>query len=112
MEVAPDDTDSGQALLPVPAQVPRFVRLPEGGKASVAFTKAEARHIPNSRRGTTDMAHPTRTGDLVVFSSPPYQWDAATPGTLIAPSAFASDHAGRTAETRIPHASSPAAKST
>ena len=26
------------------------------------------------------MAHPTRTGDLVVFSAPPYQFDAATPG--------------------------------
>ena len=30
------------------------------------------------------MAHPTRTGDLVVFAYPPYQFDAATPGTLIA----------------------------
>ena len=30
------------------------------------------------------MAHPTRTGDLVVFSYPPYQFDAATPGTLVA----------------------------
>jgi 2',3'-cyclic-nucleotide 2'-phosphodiesterase (5'-nucleotidase family) len=57
-----------------------------------AFTKAEARHIPNSRRGTTDMAHPTRTGDLVAFSSPPYQFDAATPGTLIARSAFFGQH--------------------
>ena len=38
------------------------------------------------------MAHPTRTGDLVVFSSPPYQFDAATPGTLIARSAFFGQH--------------------
>ena len=38
------------------------------------------------------MAHPTRTGDLVVFSYPPYQFDAATPGTLIAPSAFFGQH--------------------
>jgi 2',3'-cyclic-nucleotide 2'-phosphodiesterase (5'-nucleotidase family) len=57
-----------------------------------AFTKAQARYIPNSRRGTTDMAHPTRTGDLVVFSAPPYQFDAATPGTLIARSAFFGQH--------------------
>ena len=34
------------------------------------------------------MAHPTRTGDLVVFAYPPYQFDAATPGTLVAPSAL------------------------
>ena len=38
------------------------------------------------------MAHPTRTGDLVVFAYPPYQFDAATPGTLIALSAFFGQH--------------------
>jgi 2',3'-cyclic-nucleotide 2'-phosphodiesterase (5'-nucleotidase family)/predicted AlkP superfamily phosphohydrolase/phosphomutase len=58
------------------------------------FTKAEARYIPNGGPGgtTTDMAHPTRTGDLVVFAAPPYQFDAATPGTLIAPSHFFGQH--------------------
>ena len=35
-----------------------------------AFTKAEARYIPNGPGTTTDMAHPTRTGDIVVFSAP------------------------------------------
>jgi 2',3'-cyclic-nucleotide 2'-phosphodiesterase (5'-nucleotidase family) len=38
------------------------------------------------------MAHPTRTGDLVVFAFPPYQFDAATPGTLVARSAFFGQH--------------------
>jgi 2',3'-cyclic-nucleotide 2'-phosphodiesterase (5'-nucleotidase family) len=38
------------------------------------------------------MAHPTRTGDVVAFSFPPYQFDAATPGTLIARSAFFGQH--------------------
>jgi 2',3'-cyclic-nucleotide 2'-phosphodiesterase (5'-nucleotidase family)/predicted AlkP superfamily phosphohydrolase/phosphomutase len=56
------------------------------------FTKAEARYIPNGPNSTADMAHPTRTGDLVVFASPPYQFDAATPGTLIAPSLFFGQH--------------------
>ncbi len=66
---------------------------PEGWKViDRAFTKAEARHIPNGGRGGADMAHPTRTGDLVVFSAPPYQFDAATPGTLIARSAFFGQH--------------------
>ena len=56
---------------------------PEGWKViDRAFTKAEARYIPNGPGSTADMAHPTRTGDLVVFSYPPYQFDAATPGTL------------------------------
>ena len=38
------------------------------------------------------MAHPTRTGDLVVFAYPPYEFDAATPGTLIARSQFFGQH--------------------
>ena len=57
-----------------------------------AYTKAQARYIPNGADSTADMAHPTRTGDLVVFSAPPYQFDAATPGTLIARSAFFGQH--------------------
>ena len=57
-----------------------------------AFTKAESRHIPNGPNSTSDMAHPTRTGDLVVFSYPPYQFDAATPGTLVSPSHFFGQH--------------------
>ncbi|MGD9701100.1 MAG: 5'-nucleotidase C-terminal domain-containing protein [Acidimicrobiia bacterium] len=56
------------------------------------FTKAEARYIPNGPDSTADMAHPTRTGDVVAFSYPPYQFDAATPGTLIAKSEFFGQH--------------------
>ena len=56
------------------------------------YTKAEARYIPNGPDTTADMAHPTRTGDLVAFAYPPYQFDAATPGTLVAPSAFFGQH--------------------
>ena len=66
---------------------------PEGWKMiDRAYTKAEARYIPNGPGSTTDMAHPTRTGDLVVFSYPPYQYDAETPGTLVAPSHFFGQH--------------------
>ena len=57
-----------------------------------AYSKAEARYIPNGPNSTADMAHPTRTGDLVVFAYPPYQFDAATPGTLVALSAFFGQH--------------------
>ncbi|TLN28540.1 hypothetical protein FDZ74_00435, partial [bacterium] len=57
-----------------------------------AFTKAEARYIPNGPDSYADMAHPTRTGDLVVFAYPPYQFDAETPGTLVALSAFFGQH--------------------
>ena len=57
------------------------------------FTKAEARYIPNGPGGSTaDMAHPTRTGDVVAFSYPPYQFDAETPGTLVAASHFFGQH--------------------
>ncbi len=57
-----------------------------------AYTRAEARYIPNGAGSTADMAHPTRTGDLVAFSYPPYQFDAATPGTLVSPSHFFGQH--------------------
>lgn len=56
------------------------------------FTKAEARYIPNGPDSTADMAHPTRTGDVVAFAYPPYQFDAATPGTLVALSHFFGQH--------------------
>ena len=56
------------------------------------YTKAQASRIPNGPRSTADMSHPTRTGDLVVFAYPPYQFDAATPGTLVAPSHFFGQH--------------------
>ena len=66
---------------------------PEGWKViDRIFTQAEARYIPNGPGTTTDMAHPTRTGDLVAFSYPPYQYDGATPGTLIAKSEFFGQH--------------------
>jgi 2',3'-cyclic-nucleotide 2'-phosphodiesterase (5'-nucleotidase family) len=66
---------------------------PEGWKViDRAYTRAESRYIPNGPGSTSDMAHPTRTGDLVVFSYPPYQFDAETPGTLIAPSQFFGQH--------------------
>ncbi len=66
---------------------------PEGWKIiDRTFTKAESRYIPNGPGSTADMAHPTRTGDLVVFAYPPYQFDGATPGTLVAPSHFFGQH--------------------
>src|SRR3954468_10727213 len=66
---------------------------PEGWQViDRTFTKAESRFIPNGPKTTADMAHPTRTGDLVVFSFPPYEFDAQTPGTLIARSQFFGQH--------------------
>jgi hypothetical protein len=66
---------------------------PEGWKViDRVYTKAEARYIPNGPNSTADMAHPTRTGDVIAFAYPPYQYDAATPGTLVARSAFFGQH--------------------
>ena len=66
---------------------------PEGWKLiDRVFTKAEARFIPNGPSSTVDMGHPTRTGDVIVFSAPPYQYDAQTPGTLVARSQFFGQH--------------------
>ena len=81
----------------------RRPRRPERLDARRPARGLEARSTASSRRRrpatsrtdrapTTDMAHPTRTGDLVVFSLPPYQFDAATPGTLVSPSHFFGQH--------------------
>ncbi|MBA2519008.1 MAG: alkaline phosphatase family protein, partial [Chloroflexia bacterium] len=40
----------------------------------------------------TDALHPSRSGDVVVVLNPPYQFDAATPGEVIAPSQFFGQH--------------------
>jgi len=56
------------------------------------YSKAEARYIPNGPNSTANMAHPTRTGDVVAFAYPPYQFDAETPGTLVALSSFFGQH--------------------
>jgi 2',3'-cyclic-nucleotide 2'-phosphodiesterase (5'-nucleotidase family) len=39
-----------------------------------------------------DSLHPNRSGDVVVVTRPPYQWDAATPGQRIAFSQFFGQH--------------------
>ena len=57
------------------------------------FTKAEARLHPERAeqpRPTWPIRH--RTGDVVAFAYPPYQFDAETPGTLVAPSHFFGQH--------------------
>jgi 2',3'-cyclic-nucleotide 2'-phosphodiesterase (5'-nucleotidase family) len=66
---------------------------PEGWKViDRVYSKAEARYIPNGPDSTADLAHPTRTGDVIAFAYPPYQFDAATPGTLVSLSAFFGQH--------------------
>jgi 2',3'-cyclic-nucleotide 2'-phosphodiesterase (5'-nucleotidase family) len=66
---------------------------PEGWRViDRTYSKAEAAAIPNGPGSTADMAYPTRTGDLVAFAYPPYQFDAETPGALVAPSHFFGQH--------------------
>ncbi len=62
---------------------------PEGWKViDRAYGKAELRYVPNGAASTADMAHPTRTGDVVAFAYPPYQFEGATPGTPVARAPF------------------------
>lgn len=51
------------------------------------FKKEELRNVDG-----VDSLHPSRSGDIVVVSRPPYQFDAATPGTRIAFSQFFGQH--------------------
>ena len=49
--------------------------------------KEDLRNVDGS-----DSLHPSRSGDVVVVLTPPYQFDAPTPGQLIAPSQFFGQH--------------------
>jgi 2',3'-cyclic-nucleotide 2'-phosphodiesterase (5'-nucleotidase family)/predicted AlkP superfamily phosphohydrolase/phosphomutase len=49
--------------------------------------KEELRNVDGS-----DSLHPSRSGDIVVVATPPYQFDAATPGQTIALSNFFGQH--------------------
>jgi 2',3'-cyclic-nucleotide 2'-phosphodiesterase (5'-nucleotidase family)/predicted AlkP superfamily phosphohydrolase/phosphomutase len=51
------------------------------------FKKEQLRNVDGS-----DSLHPTRSGDVVVVTRPPYQFDAATPGQKIAFSQFFGQH--------------------
>ncbi len=51
------------------------------------MTKEELRDVAG-----TDALHPSRSGDVVVVLRPPYQFDAATPGEVVAPSRFFGQH--------------------
>ena len=88
--------DADQGGLPRPSPTPTTgptTASPKAGRSSTGPSpKAEARYIPNGPGTTADMAHPTRTGDVVAFAYPPYQFDAETPGTLVAPSHFFGQH--------------------
>ena len=54
---------------------------------AAVFKKEDLRDVDG-----TDALHPNRSGDVVVVFRPPYQTDAATPGTLIAFSQFFGQH--------------------
>jgi 2',3'-cyclic-nucleotide 2'-phosphodiesterase (5'-nucleotidase family)/predicted AlkP superfamily phosphohydrolase/phosphomutase len=67
----------------------RALRDPATGQPIIekVLTKAQMADVDGS-----DSLNPTRTGDVVVVAKPPYQFDAATPGTLVAPSQFFGQH--------------------
>jgi 2',3'-cyclic-nucleotide 2'-phosphodiesterase (5'-nucleotidase family)/predicted AlkP superfamily phosphohydrolase/phosphomutase len=59
------------------------------GKQVVAavYTREQLRDVAG-----TDALHPSRSGDVVVTLNPPFQFDAPTPGQVIAPSHFFGQH--------------------
>lgn len=60
---------------------------PGAGMVADVLLKDELRDVQGS-----DSLHPTRSGDIVVVLNPPYQFDAAKPGEVIAPSEFFGQH--------------------
>src|SRR4051794_19173942 len=63
-----------------------------GNMLARAYTGGGAGSTRNGPTRPPAGATPTRPGDLVVFAFPPYQFDAETPGTLVAPSHFFGQH--------------------
>ncbi|GGU17094.1 5'-nucleotidase C-terminal domain-containing protein [Lentzea flava] len=66
-----------------------FSGITHNGKQVVqkVMKKEELRNVDGS-----DSLHPSRSGDVVVVTRPPYQFDAATPGQQIAFSQFFGQH--------------------
>ncbi|CAA9558709.1 MAG: 5'-nucleotidase, partial [uncultured Thermomicrobiales bacterium] len=60
---------------------------PDAAVVARVFRKEELRDVAG-----TDALHPTRSGDVVVTLNPPYQFDAAVAGEVVAPSAFFGQH--------------------
>src|SRR5262249_60109201 len=62
---------------------------PATGKPLVekVFTKARLANVDGS-----DSLNPTRSGDVVVVTKVPYEFDGNTVGTLVAPSLFFGQH--------------------
>ncbi len=67
---------------------------PETGEPVIEaiFLKEELNAVPAGEYGTVDSLHPERSGDVVVVSKPPYQFDAATPGMPVADAPFWGQH--------------------
>jgi 2',3'-cyclic-nucleotide 2'-phosphodiesterase (5'-nucleotidase family)/predicted AlkP superfamily phosphohydrolase/phosphomutase len=67
----------------------RSLTDPSNGKPLVekVFTKAELSDVDGS-----DSLNPTRSGDVVVVTKVPYEFDGNTVGTLVAPSKFFGQH--------------------
>ena len=73
--------------------VDAFNNLSDGGAkvAHTVLTKEQARTI-QAGDATINYWHPTRTGDVVVFTNPPYQFDASIAGQVIADAPFYGQH--------------------
>lgn len=67
---------------------------PETGETVIEaiFPKEELDAVPAGEYGTVNSLHPERSGDVVVVSKPPYQFDAATIGEPVADAPFFDQH--------------------
>ncbi len=60
---------------------------PKWNPIAAVLTKDQLANVDGS-----NSLNPTRSGDVVVVAQPPYQFDASTPGKVIAPSGFFGQH--------------------
>jgi 2',3'-cyclic-nucleotide 2'-phosphodiesterase (5'-nucleotidase family)/predicted AlkP superfamily phosphohydrolase/phosphomutase len=93
---AGNQVTSTQYALSQTAVIDAFMALtdpddPDATIVAAAFRKEDTDQIPAGFM-TVDMLHPTRTGDVVIFLNPPYQFDAATLGQAVADAPFFGQH--------------------
>lgn len=85
--VAPGDYETVRQQI-----VDAFNNALSSEKLEDIMLKEETAAIPTAFGQTYNMLHPNRTGDVVVFVAPPYQFDAATPGQVIGDAPISGQH--------------------
>lgn len=88
----PDGVVAPEAYETVRAQIVAAFEALGPNVIERVLLKEETAHIETAMGSSLNMLHPDRTGDVVLFAHPPYQFDAATAGQVTAPTPIYGQH--------------------